>query len=198
MQERKYSANQERNLNQTTLSLTGKRRKGIDNSDSSFAYFKRTESSKMLTLAGNTVILQLGSQSKKPFTLASEDDKNRFINFYLRLRTAWLFGLVELNFSLQQCPGAPSVRVSLKALTRVSKLPLETFFEDLYGIRWKRNKSLQMKRTPSKEYQEHLFTVARKLLLQSFYAGEVSPSYIDGYGRTLLHVRQQRTFIMII
>lgn len=185
-----YSANQERNSNRANISLSGKKRSDTKNSDVFFAYFKRFEWSKMLTLAGNTVILQLGSKGTKLSTSTSEDKKNRFLNFYLRLRTAWLFDLAELNFSLQQYPGAPSVRISLKALTRVSKLPLESFFKDLYGYRMYRNKKLGITRRliPSKERQVRLFILARKLLLQDFYAGKISPSYINEDGETLIHV----------
>lgn len=181
-----HSANQRRNLSKQSRSLTGKRKKEIGNSNFVVRNFKRVEWSKMLTLAGNTVVLELGSQSKKSFTSASGDDKNRFLNFYLRLRTAWLFDLVELNLSLQQYPSAPSVRASLKAITRVARLPLETFFEDIYGY----GKYLLKKKTiPPKAAQVHMFNVARKLLLQRFYAGDASPSFIDIDGRTLLHVR---------
>jgi hypothetical protein len=186
-----YSTNQERNLNNANLSFPGKRRKNtIDNSNTFFSYFKKVEWGKMLTLAGNTAILQLGSQSKKPFASATKDDKNlKFLNFYLRLRTAWLFDLVELNFSFQQYPGAPSLQVSLNALTRVNYLPLETFFADIYRRRPCRNRSLNRKKIRSKEEQARLFTVARKLLLQNFYAGDASPSYVNANGETMLHVR---------
>ncbi|QKX63955.1 uncharacterized protein TRUGW13939_11127 [Talaromyces rugulosus] len=183
-----YPENQGRNLNNANLSFPRKRRKDvIDNSNIFFSYFKRVEWSKMLTLAGNTVILQFGSLSKKPFASATEDDKNKFLNCYLRLRTAWLFDLVEFNFSFQQYPCAPSVQVSLKALTRVKSLPLETFFKDIYGARFPRNKPLQKTVIPSEEEQTRLFTVARKLLLKRFYAGDASPSYTNANGETLLH-----------
>jgi hypothetical protein len=189
-----YSANQEQSP-RAKRPLTDKRRKEMNHSDAVFRNSKKIEWSKMLTLAGNAVVLQFGSQSKTSFTSASEDDKKRFLNFYLRLRTVWLFDLIELKFSLQQYPGAPSVQASLKALTRVRRLPLETFFQDIYSVRWKKHyddirsyKEVINRKPPSKEQQYHLFTVARKALLQSFYAGHASPSFIDANGRNLLHV----------
>ncbi|CRG82929.1 hypothetical protein PISL3812_00276 [Talaromyces islandicus] len=193
-----YSENQKRDLSKAKIPLAEKRKKDIDRPNASFSNFKRVEWSKLLTLAGNTVIFQFGSQSKKSFTSACERDKNMFLNFYLRLRTAWLFDLVELNFSLQQYPSAPSVLASLKSLRRVRRLPLTTFFMDIYGMRANHKHGGYCKalgynylrnKVPSEETQVHLFTLARKLLLQNFYAGDASPTDIDAQGQTLIHLQ---------
>lgn len=142
----------------------------------------------MLTLAGNAIIFQLRSQTRRSFMAADEDDKNTDLDIYLRLRIAWFFDLVELNFSLHHYPGTPSIQFSLRAQTRVERLPLHGFFMDIYGKRLRGNQLLQRKKAPSKEEQLRLASIARKLLLQSLYAGDTAPNYIDAQGQTLLHV----------
>ena len=94
---------------------------------------KVVEWSKMLTFAGNAMVLQLGNQGKRPHTYASEEQKNVFLDVYIRLRMVWIFDLMELKFSLQQYSGNPSIQALLRTHIRVEKLPLEDFFEDIYG-----------------------------------------------------------------
>jgi hypothetical protein len=188
------SPNHERNLSNINRFLTGGRGREFDDTDVYFPSSMKIEWSKNLTLAGNTIVLQLGNGSKKPFTLASEVDKHKFLCLYLRLRTNWLFDLVELKFSLQDFLGAPSIQYSLRTQIRVKCLPLHTFFFDIYGchgLRPSRNKRSPQQRRgiPSSEEQIHMFSVARKLLLQRFYAGGASPNDINAKGQTLLHVR---------
>jgi hypothetical protein len=184
----RYSTNEEWSLSKAKFSPSGQRRQYIDPSNGLYSNTMKTEWIKMLTLAGNIIIFQLRSQTKRSFIAADEDDKNMDFDVYLRLRIAWLFDLVELNFSLQQYPGAPSIRVSLRTQTRVKRLPLHSFFMDIYGRRSRENQLLQGKKAPSKEEQLRLASIARKLLLQRLYAGDAAPNYIDAQGQTLLHV----------
>lgn len=195
-----YPSNQDRNLSKAKLSATGQRQSYTKYPAVLLPKFMKVEWSKMITFAGNTIVLQLGSQGKKSLTFPSEDVKNMFLNVYMRLRIEWLFDLVELNFSFQQYPGAPSIRASLRAQTRVESLPLLGFFIDIYGCRGRRGRELLRTRSiPTQEEQLHLFSVGRKLLLESFYAGDASPNVIDKMGETLLHVRPLRrtTFYLV-
>lgn len=184
----RYSTNQEWSLSKAKYSPSGQRRQYIDASHGLYSNVMKTEWIKMLTLAGTTIIFQLRSQTKRSFMAADEDNKNMDLDIYLRLRIAWLFDLVELNFSLQQYPGAPSIQFSLRTQTRLKRLPLHSFFMDIYGRRSRRSQLLQGKKAPSEEEQLRLASIARKLLLQSLYAGDVAPNYIDARGQTLLHV----------
>lgn len=184
----RFSTNEEWSLSKAEYSPSGQRRQYIDSSNGLYSNIMKTEWIKMLTLAGNTIIFQLRSQTKRSFMAADEDDKNLDLNIYLRLRIARLFDLVELNFSLRQYPGTPSIQVSLRAQTRVKRLPLHSFFMDIYGRRSRGNQLLQGKKAPSKEEQLRLASIARKLLLQSLYARDAAPNYIDAQGQTLLHV----------
>jgi hypothetical protein len=184
----RYSTNEEWSLSKAKSSPSGQRRQYIDPSNGLYSNIMKTEWIKMLTLSGNTIIFQLRSQTKRSFMAPDEDDKNIDLDVYLRLRIFWLFDLVELKFSLQQYPGTPSISVSLRAQTRVKRLPLRSFFMDIYGRRSRGNQLLRGKKAPSKEEQLRLASIARKLLLQSLYAGDVAPNHIDAQGQTLLHV----------
>lgn len=124
---KQYSTNKNWSLSKAKSSPSGQRRQYIDPSNGLCSNVMKTEWIKMLTLAGNTIIFQLRSQTKRSFMAADEDDKNMDLDVYLRLRIAWIFDLVELNFSLQQYPGAPSIRVSLRTQTRIKRLPLHGF-----------------------------------------------------------------------
>jgi hypothetical protein len=193
-----FSPNQNRNLNKAKSSATGRRPNYIKYPAALLPSFMKVEWSKVLTFAGNTIVLQLGSQGKKSLTFASEDVKNMFLNVYMRLRIAWLFDTVELSFSFEQYPGNPSIRASLKSLIRGKSLPLQGLFMDIYGHRcWRRcerrgSELLQRRSIPTQEEQLHLFSVGRKLLLESFYAGDASPNVVSETGETLLHVRPLR------
>lgn len=184
--------NQDRTLRKAKPSAVGRKQ---NNTDLSFTtlpkIMKAVVWSRMFTFIGNTIVLQLGTQGKKSHIFASEDEKNKFLNVYLRLRMTWIFDLVELEFSLQQYPGNPSIRASLRTQIRVEKLPLEEFFMDIYGRHWGKYRLSQNYREKilSQQEQLHLFSVARKLLLETFYAGNAFPNCINATGRTLLHVR---------
>ncbi|KAH8692126.1 hypothetical protein BGW36DRAFT_303365, partial [Talaromyces proteolyticus] len=184
------TGNQQRNPRSAKKHYKGHRLQRFDNSNINFSSFSKVEWKRVLTLAGNTVVVQLGSQSKLPFKTTCKIDRNNFLSIYIRLRTTWLFDAIEINFSLQQHPSAPSIQASLKAQIRVKALPLKTFFVDIYGYRKTRN-STDIKEIPSREKQEYLFNVARRLLLQNFYAGRASPSDIDSRGQTLLHLQSE-------
>uniref|UniRef100_A0A093VTR4 Ankyrin-1 n=1 Tax=Talaromyces marneffei PM1 TaxID=1077442 RepID=A0A093VTR4_TALMA len=165
-------------------SATGQGGSSMDYSSSPWPNPMKVEWSKTVTVAGNTIVLQLGSHGKKSITFANKDAKNMFLNVYMRLRMAWISNLVELNFSLQHYPGAPSVQASLRTLIRVKSLPLERFFWGIYAKPWTRACPI-----PTQEEQLHLFSVARKLLLEKFYAGDAFPNAINADGFTLLHLQ---------
>lgn len=186
------SPNQDRSLHKANPSAM---RRKHNNNDESTAILpiitKVVEWSKMLTFAGNAMVVQLGSQDIRSHSFASEDEKNTFLDVYIRLRMTWIFDLVELEFSLRQYPGNPSIRASLRTQIRVEKLPLEEFFMDIYGRHWRKYRLSQSYREKilSQQEQLHLFSVARKLLLETFYAGNAFPNSINATGGTLLHVR---------
>lgn len=183
-------SNQDPGSSKATLSVTGRRGKNVNHTITLLSNVMMVKWSKVLNFAGNTIVLQVGSQGKRSLAFASEDVKNMFLDVYIRLRMTWLFDLVELNFSLHQYPGNPSIRASLRTQIRVKRLPLEEFFIDIYGHRHRRrDEQLQERRISTQEEQLHLFSVAQKLLLGKFYAGEAFPNAIDANGHTLLHVR---------
>lgn len=171
--------------NKENSSGTGPRGNNINHNIALLPNVMMIKWSKVLTFAGNAIVLQVGSQGKRSLAFASKDVKNMFLDVYIRLRMTWLFDLMELNFSLRQYPGNSSIRASLRAQIRVESLPLTGLFLEFYGI----GLTLVRGRVPSPEEQLHLFSIARKLLLEKFYAGEAFPNAIDTDGQTLLHVR---------
>lgn len=181
-------SNQDLISNKAKSSGTERKLKDIDHNIALLPnVMKVVEWTKMLAFAGNMVILQLGSQGKRSHTFTSEDDKNMFLDVYIRLRMTWLFDLVELNFSLQQYSGNPSIRASLRTQIRVRSLPLEGLFDGIYEYK-ECCRSRGLYRIPTQEEQLHLFFVARKFLLANFYSGNAFPNAIDTNGETLLHV----------
>jgi hypothetical protein len=141
--------------------------------------------SRIFTYARNILILNLSGKSQSSSITANGDDKYAIFNAYLRLRTTWLYDLVELNLSFQRDAAKLSWGISLKPQIRVKDLPLRSFFADIYGCSWKRPLSVNL---PSRPKQEHLAFIAQKLLLQAFSSGNASPGDVDALGQTFIHV----------
>lgn len=115
-----------------------------------------------------------------------------------RKRVSLLPGMVEFAFLLKWTSGFPSLGISLRTEVRVKVLPLYRFFQRLYDTHLRQRKIHPTTSTRvqtyslepvSKEKQDYLFSVARKMLLQAYQSGNASPQDVDGKGRTLLHVR---------
>jgi hypothetical protein len=139
----------------------------------------------MFTYARNTLVLNFSGKSQNSSIAAKGDDKCAIFNAYLRLRTTWLYDLVELNFSFQREAATINWGLSLKSQIRVEHLALRTFFMDIYG---RRPQKSPVRQVPSRENQEYLASIAKRLLSQAFHSGNASPGDVDSFGRTFIHV----------
>lgn len=171
-------------------SLSCQRSKNIQELQTTFSNCMKVQWSRLFTFAGNLALLQFCSQRERSLNSAAKDRISFFLSIYIRLRTTWLFDLIELHFSLDQFPAAPSLQISLKTQVRVSSLPLMSFFDDIYG-NGPYIKRQRIIKWHSRERQEYLVSVAKRLLLQAFYSGYASPSDVDAKGQTLIHVMFQ-------
>lgn len=105
-----------------------------------------------------------------------------------RLQSAFLKSLVELSFVTQYGAGGFSIGISLGTNTIVRSHPLESFFQDIYGLRPYRHQHKIRAHPYSIETQDHLINVAHKKLWEVFQSGRASPNDVDKYGGTLIHV----------
>lgn len=192
-----YSTDHERNISKAKSVLKGQNGKWNDHSRVFICDVMKVQWERVLIFAGNAIIIQFGTHSKKLCNSTNEEEKNMFMSLYLRLRIAWCLDLAEFQFSLQQSSGVPSIRASLRTQNRVKSLPLHAFFLDVYGDGERLFRLKRKTKFPSREKQDYLFSVAQRLLVQSFYAGDASPNDIDEQGQTLLHVGlQPKCYVM--
>lgn len=107
-------------------------------------------------------------------------------------------GTIDMAFLLKWLSGSPSLNISLRTENRREVLPLYSFFRKLYEVYLWPYKINSITTTGSQSYslepvskerQNYLFSVARKLVLQAYHSGDASPQDVDAQGRNLLHVR---------
>ncbi|KAH8586075.1 ankyrin repeat-containing domain protein, partial [Bisporella sp. PMI_857] len=96
-----------------------------------------------------------------------------------------------LSFEATHGAGGYSIAFGLRTSRMVRKLPLESFFRDLYRDRWHRNKKVSRHSYITAIYnmkeQNKLLKVIERQLLEAFNSGKASPDDVDKDGRTLLH-----------
>ncbi|KAH8590623.1 hypothetical protein B0O99DRAFT_675868 [Bisporella sp. PMI_857] len=109
------------------------------------------------------------------------------------IQSTILRNLVKLSFEAIYGAGGCSISFGLRTSRIVHKLPLKSFFYDLYRYRSPRNQKIlywgHHNRIYNRKKQNKLLRVVHRKLLEAFNSGKASPDDVDEYGWTLLHLQ---------